>query len=41
LEKLSALPKLESVTLIGNSGVTPAAIQKLRATGKFKVLPEN
>jgi ribosomal protein L15 len=40
LEKLLAMPKLESVTLADNPRVTPGAIQKLRAAGKFKVLPE-
>jgi Leucine-rich repeat (LRR) protein len=38
LESLLPLPKLESVTLLSNSKVTPVMIQKLNDAKKFKVI---
>ena len=40
LDVLLTMPKLESVTLIDNTNVTPEKIQKLRDTKKFEVLPK-
>jgi Leucine-rich repeat (LRR) protein len=39
LDVLITMPKLESVTLVNNAGITPEKIQKLRDAKKFTVLP--